>query len=91
MTSIAFIAGVFPLVVARGAGRAYGDAAIGTRSTLWLRDLNRMRGFNPATGRLTVEAGKSRALTSASDFSRRYAFANPVTAPPSGHVAPAGS
>jgi decaprenylphospho-beta-D-ribofuranose 2-oxidase len=44
-------------VVARGNGRAYGDAAIGERCTLSLRGLDRMRAFDPATGHLTVEAG----------------------------------
>lgn len=44
-------------VVARGAGRAYGDAAIGTQSTISSRGLNRMRSFDAATARLTVEAG----------------------------------
>jgi len=44
-------------VIARGNGRAYGDAAIGERSTLSTRGLDRMRSFDPETGRLTVEAG----------------------------------
>ena len=44
-------------IVARGNGRAYGDAAIGERTTLSARGLDRMRSFDPATGRLTVEAG----------------------------------
>ncbi|WP_094194357.1 FAD-binding oxidoreductase [Bradyrhizobium viridifuturi] len=44
-------------VVARGAGRAYGDAAIGTHTTISTRGLNRMRSFDPATAELTVEAG----------------------------------
>jgi decaprenylphospho-beta-D-ribofuranose 2-oxidase len=44
-------------IVARGAGRAYGDAAIGTQFTMSSLGLNRMRSFNPADGRLTVEAG----------------------------------
>ncbi|UGY19209.1 FAD-binding oxidoreductase [Bradyrhizobium septentrionale] len=44
-------------VVARGAGRAYGDAAIGVQSTISSRGLNRMRSFDAATARLTVEAG----------------------------------
>ena len=44
-------------IVARGNGRAYGDAAIGARRTLDATLLSRMRGFDPATGRLTVEAG----------------------------------
>ncbi len=44
-------------VIARGNGRAYGDAAIGARKTLDATCLNRMRAFDAATGRLTVEAG----------------------------------
>src|SRR5579862_3109192 len=44
-------------VVARGAGRAYGDAAIGTQFTVSSLALNRMRSFDRANGQLTVEAG----------------------------------
>lgn len=43
--------------IARGNGRAYGDAAIGEETTVSLRGLDRMRAFDPATGWLTVEAG----------------------------------
>jgi decaprenylphospho-beta-D-ribofuranose 2-oxidase len=43
--------------IARGNGRAYGDAAIGARATLHMRGLNRFRSFDPPTGRLSVEAG----------------------------------
>jgi FAD/FMN-containing dehydrogenase len=43
--------------VARGNGRAYGDAAIGERATLVTRRLDRIRAFDPATGRIRVEAG----------------------------------
>jgi FAD/FMN-containing dehydrogenase len=43
--------------VARGSGRAYGDAAVGTNSTVGLRWLDRMRTFDAATATLTVEAG----------------------------------
>ena len=43
--------------VARGNGRAYGDAAIGERATVLMRGLDRMRAFDPSTGRLEVEAG----------------------------------
>jgi decaprenylphospho-beta-D-ribofuranose 2-oxidase len=46
-----------PTVIARGAGRAYGDAAIGIGSTLSLSRLDRMVTFEPETGRLTVEGG----------------------------------
>ena len=44
-------------VVARGNGRSYGDAAIGAVATLDTRRLDRMLAFDPATGRLTLEAG----------------------------------
>ena len=44
-------------VVARGNGRAYGDAAVGERITLATRGLDRFRSFDPETGLLTVEAG----------------------------------
>ncbi len=44
-------------IVARGAGRAYGDAAVGTQFTVSSLGLNRMRGFDAAGGQLTVEAG----------------------------------
>lgn len=43
--------------VARGNGRAYGDAAIGVRQTIATAHLNRMRAFDSDTGRATVEAG----------------------------------
>ncbi|ACB94670.1 FAD-binding oxidoreductase [Beijerinckia indica] len=43
--------------VARGNGRAYGDAAIGTMSSLSMLGLDRLGAFDPATGLLTVEAG----------------------------------
>jgi FAD/FMN-containing dehydrogenase len=43
--------------VARGAGRAYGDAATGVAATLDLRALNRLLGLDTATGTLTAEAG----------------------------------
>jgi len=44
-------------IVARGNGRAYGDAAIGKRYTVLTSGLNRMRSFDPVTGLLTVESG----------------------------------
>lgn len=43
--------------VARGNGRAYGDAAIGVRQTIAMAHLNRMRAFDSRTGQATVEAG----------------------------------
>lgn len=44
-------------VIARGAGRSYGDAAIGIGATLSLRSLDRMIGFDPQSGELRIEAG----------------------------------
>jgi FAD/FMN-containing dehydrogenase len=44
-------------LVARGNGRAYGDAAIGERVTLLTKGLDRIRTFDPVTGRISVEAG----------------------------------
>jgi FAD/FMN-containing dehydrogenase len=44
-------------LIARGNGRAYGDAAIGHRFTVLSTCLNRMRSFDPQTGLLTVESG----------------------------------
>lgn len=44
-------------MVARGNGRAYGDAGIGARQTLRMRALDQIRAFDATTGRLTVEAG----------------------------------
>ena len=45
----------------------------------------------PQSGRPDTPAAKSTAFTSASGRSRLYVFVNPVTAPPSGAVAPASS
>jgi len=44
-------------MIARGNGRAYGDAAIGTRQTLMTGRLSRMLAFDAGTGLLTTEAG----------------------------------
>lgn len=44
-------------LIARGNGRAYGDAAIGEQATLMTRSLDRMKSFDPQSGLLTVEAG----------------------------------
>ena len=46
-------------VIARGAGRSYGDAAVGADKTLNLQGLDRFIAFDPASGELTVEAGVS--------------------------------
>ena len=44
-------------LIARGGGRAYGDAAVGRAVTLMTGGLDRMRSFDPASGRIEVEAG----------------------------------
>lgn len=43
--------------VARGAGRAYGDAGVGARQTLMARGLDRFKAFDPQSALLAVEAG----------------------------------
>ncbi|WP_354031662.1 FAD-binding oxidoreductase [Bradyrhizobium sp. S3.2.6] len=43
--------------VARGNGRAYGDAAIGAVRTIGMTGFDRVRWFDPATGRIRLEAG----------------------------------
>ncbi|UQR63678.1 FAD-binding oxidoreductase [Bradyrhizobium sp. C-145] len=43
--------------VARGNGRAYGDAAIGAARTVAMTGFDRIRWFDPATGRIRLEAG----------------------------------
>jgi decaprenylphospho-beta-D-ribofuranose 2-oxidase len=43
--------------IARGNGRAYGDAAIGTVRTVTMTGFDRVRSFDPATGRIRLEAG----------------------------------
>jgi decaprenylphospho-beta-D-ribofuranose 2-oxidase len=47
----------FAGLIARGNGRAYGDAAIGEMATLRTRALDRMLAFDGETGLLSVEAG----------------------------------
>lgn len=42
---------------ARGNGRAYGDAAIGAARTIAMTGFDRVRSFDPATGRIRLEAG----------------------------------
>ena len=44
-------------LIARGAGRAYGDAALNRDATLLMTGSNRMLEFDPVTGRLICEAG----------------------------------
>ncbi|MEM9147453.1 MAG: FAD-binding oxidoreductase [Pseudomonadota bacterium] len=44
-------------LIARGAGRAYGDSALNAALTVSTRRLNRMIAFDPELGLLTAEAG----------------------------------
>lgn len=44
-------------LIARGNGRAYGDAALNEQLTLSMLGLDRMQRFDPATGMLRCEAG----------------------------------
>jgi decaprenylphospho-beta-D-ribofuranose 2-oxidase len=44
-------------LIARGNGRAYGDAALNPRCTVSLTQYNRLLDFDPETGRLTCQAG----------------------------------
>ena len=44
-------------VLARGAGRAYGDAGLGTDRTLAMAGMDRFLAFDPESGILTAEAG----------------------------------
>ena len=46
-----------PTLIPRGNGRSYGDAALNPGLTLNMPAMNRMLDFDPATGRLTCEAG----------------------------------
>jgi len=50
-------AALVPGTIARGNGRAYGDAAIGTVRTLWTGPLDFVEAFDPESGRITVRAG----------------------------------
>ncbi|MCA0919097.1 FAD-binding oxidoreductase [Pseudooceanicola nanhaiensis] len=44
-------------VIARGNGRAYGDAATQSRGTIEMRHFNRLLAFDPETGQVEAEAG----------------------------------
>lgn len=46
-----------PSLIARGNGRAYGDAALNPRATLRMERHDRILAFDPETGRLTAESG----------------------------------
>lgn len=46
-----------PSLIARGNGRAYGDAALNQRATLMMDRHDRILAFDPATGRVRAEAG----------------------------------
>ena len=49
--------GAEPSLIARGNGRAYGDAALNSGATLLMTRSNRLLAFDEATGSLTCEAG----------------------------------
>ncbi len=57
MAEVSSLVGARTGLIARGQGRAYGDAAIGMTSTLSSSGLDRMRSFDPAARELTIEAG----------------------------------
>lgn len=44
-------------LIARGNGRAYGDAALSISNTVDMGGFNRMLAFDPATGQIVVESG----------------------------------
>lgn len=44
-------------IIARGNGRSYGDAGINPERTLSMLGMDRIRKFDPETGRITCEAG----------------------------------
>jgi FAD/FMN-containing dehydrogenase len=46
-----------PGLIARGNGRAYGDAAIGEKTTLSTLGFDRIRAFDPSSARIRLEAG----------------------------------
>ncbi len=46
-----------PSLIARGNGRAYGDAALNPLATLSMLSLRHVLAFDPVAGRVTVEAG----------------------------------
>ena len=49
--------GACPTLIARGAGRAYGDAALNRTATAIVTRLNRIIAFEPSSGVVTCEAG----------------------------------
>jgi decaprenylphospho-beta-D-ribofuranose 2-oxidase len=73
-TKIAGLVGTHGQLIARGMGRAYGDAAIGQNFTVPTLGLNRLRSFDAATGLLRVEAGVSIADVLATFAPRGYFF-----------------
>ena len=46
-----------PSLIPRGQGRSYGDAALNPAATLRTGRMDRIRAFDPGTGRVTAEAG----------------------------------
>ena len=64
-------------VIARGNGRSYGDASLGVTGIVDMRRLDRLRAFDPETGRLTCEAGLL--LSDLLEFAVPRGFFPPVT------------
>ena len=66
-----------PALIARGNGRAYGDAAINPACTLSTLRCDRILAFEPETGMITVESGLL--LTDLIDFALPRGWFPPVT------------
>lgn len=64
-------------LIARGAGRAYGDAALNPACTLSTLRCDRVLAFDPSTGRITAEAGLM--LSELTGFAVPLGFFPPVT------------
>ena len=64
-------------LIARGNGRSYGDASLGLSGIIDMRRLDRLREFDPATGRITCEAGLM--LADLLEFAVPRGFFPPVT------------
>lgn len=55
--ALADLTAAAPSLIARGNGRSYGDSALNARLTVSTLDHDRLLAFDPASGRLTCEAG----------------------------------
>ena len=72
-------------LIARGAGRAYGDAALNPACTLSTLRHDRILAFDPSTGRITAEAGLM--LSELTGFAVPLGFFPPVFFTVSGRLA----